>query len=227
MGLTVRADVIENRLYFKLSGEFAKEELDKLYTDVAFLVADLTPGYGVIEDFSECDVDHLEGQALKKISNYLITNGLGEVVRIIDGKSLLYDQVTSLASVSSSGVIPVYAKTPEEAKEHLANSVKRNGIRFYVNNIPIEYIADNQRGTGILVNISTGGFSVESCTLPLSAGDEFIMRIILNNEDFTQDEFTVSAKVVRGGDDSLAAKFKGLNREHKEKLWKCLIHGSR
>ena len=31
MSLTVKADVIENRLYFKLSGDFAKEEIDKLY----------------------------------------------------------------------------------------------------------------------------------------------------------------------------------------------------
>lgn len=227
MGLTVKADVIENRLYFKLSGDFAEEELDKLYTDVIFLVADLMPGYDLIADFSECDIGQMEGKALKKISNYLITNGLGEVVRVIDGKSLLYDQVTSLSAVSSSGVIPVYAKTPEEAKEQLAKSVKRNGIRFYVNKIPIEYTTSRHRGTGNLVNISTGGFSVESCTLPLSVGEEFIMQITLNNQDFTKDEFAVAAKVVRGGDDSFAAKFKELNNDQKEKLWKCLIQGSR
>jgi hypothetical protein len=219
MSLTVRADVIENRLYFKLSGNFAKEEIDKLYTDVTFLVADLTPGYDVIADFSECDIDQIKGKSLKKISNYLIVNGLGEVVRVIDGNSLLYDLAKTHPSLSS-GFIPVYAKTYEEAKETLKNSIKRNGIRFYLNNLPIKYSTNKQCGTGQLVNISTGGFSVQSVTHPLSAGEDFIMEIIFVNEDFTTDEFTVKARVIRGNENSFAAKFIGLNNDQKEKLWK-------
>lgn len=225
MSLTVKADVIENRLYFKLSGNFAKEEIDKLYTDVTFLVADLTPGYDVIADFSECDIGQIKGESFKKISNYLMVNGLGEVVRVIEGNSLLYDLAKSLPS-SSSGFIPVYAKTHEEAKETLENSIKRNGIRFYVNNLPIKYSTNKQCGTGQLVNISTGGFSVQSVTQPLSDGEEFIMEIIFVNEDFTTDEFTVKARVIRGDENSFAAKFIGLNSDQKEKLWKCLIFGS-
>ena len=53
MSLKVKADIIENRLYFKFSGKAEKDDLDKLYTDVRFLVADLTPGFDVIKDFSE------------------------------------------------------------------------------------------------------------------------------------------------------------------------------
>lgn len=226
MSLTVKADVIENRLYFKLSGDFAKEEIDKLYTDVTFLVADLTPGYDVIADFSECDIGQIKGKSLKKISNYLITNGLGEVVRVIGGDSLLYDQAKALPP-SSSGFIPVYAKTHEEANETLESSIKRNGIRFYVNNLPIKYSTNKHCGTGNLINVSTGGFAVESITLPLSHGEEIIMEIIFVNEDFTTDEFTVKAKVIRGDEHSFAAKFIGLNDDQKEKLWKCLIVGSR
>jgi hypothetical protein len=226
MSLTVKADVIENRLYFKLSGDFAKEEIDKLYTDVTFLVADLTPGYDVIADFSECDIVQIKGKSLKRISNYLITNGLGEVVRVIGGDSLLYDQAKALPP-SSSGFIPVYAKTHEEAKETLESSIKRNGIRFYVNNLPIKYSTNKHCGTGNLINVSTGGFAVESITLPLSHGEEVIMEIIFVNEDFTTDEFTVKAKVIRGDEHWFAAKFIGLNDDQKEKLWKCLIVGSR
>lgn len=222
MSLTVKADVIENRLYFKLFGNFAKEEIDKLYTDVTFLVADLTPGYDVIADFSECDIGQIKDQKLKKISNFLITNGLGEVVRIIDGNSLLYDQAKALPP-SSKGFIPVYVKTHEEAKQTLENSVKRNGIRFYVNNLPIKYSTNNQCGTGRLINVSTGGFAAESITSPLSDGEEFIMQIIFSHKDFTTDEFTVKAKVIRGNDNSFAAKFIGLNSDQKEKLWKCLL----
>jgi hypothetical protein len=225
MSLTVKADVIENRLYFKLSKDFAKEDIDKLYTDVTFLVADLTPGYDVIADFSECDIEQIKDKSFKKISNYLIVNGLGEVVRVIDGNSLLHDLAKTDPSLSS-GFIPVYAKTHEEAKETLKNSTKRNGIRFYVNNIPVKYSTSKQCGTGQLANISIGGFSVQSITQPLSAGEEFIMKIIFVNEDFTTDEFSVKAKVIRGDENSFAGKFIGLNSDQKEKLWKCLIAGS-
>lgn len=225
MSLNVKADVIENRLYLKLSSEFAKEELDKLYTDVTFLVADLSPGFDVVADCSECDIGQMQGQSLKKISNYLITNGLGEVVRVINGNSLLYDQAKYLSSVSK-GIIPVYAKTHEEAKEQLEKSIKRNGIRFFLNNVPIKYSTDKLCGTGSLVNISTGGCSVRSITCPLADGQEFIMQIEFHNEDFTKDEFTVKARVIRADDHSFAAKFNRLNSDQKEQLWKCLIHGS-
>ena len=225
MSLKVKADVIENRLYLKLSSDFAKKELDKLYTEVTFLVADLSPGFDVVADCSDCDIEQMKGQSLKKISNYLITNGLGEVVRVIDGNSLLYEQAKYLSSVSK-GIIPIYAKTHEEAKEQLEKSIKRNGIRFYLNNIPIKYSTNTLHGTGSLVNISTGGCSVRSITCPLADGQEFIMHIESNNKDFAQDEFTAEARVIRGDDNSFAAKFKGLNGDQKEQLWKCLIHGA-
>ena len=226
MSLTVKADVIENRLYFKLSGEFAQEELDKLYTDVTFLVADLSPGFDVINDFSECDFGQASKQYQKKISNYLITNGLGEVVQVIQGNSLLSEQSKFVKSVSK-GIVPVYAKTHETAILTLQQFIKRNGIRFYVNNLPIKYSTNKHCGTGNLVNVSTGGFAVESTTLPISNGEEFIMEIIFVNEDFTTNEFTVKAKIIRGDENSFAAKFLGLNGDQKEKLWKCLIVGSR
>ena len=225
MGLSVKADVIENRLYFKLSGDFAKEELDKLYTEVTFLVADLTQGYDVVEDFSDCDIDNIKGQSFRKISNYLVTNGLGEVVRVIGGNSLLYDQAKRIPSVSS-GIVPVYAKTHKEAKDKLENSIKRNGIRFYVNNIPIKYLTNEVSGAGNLVNISTGGCSVASVTTPLPEGEKIFMQITFDHQDFTRDEFTVKAIVIRSDENSFAAKFDILNADQKERLWKCIIRGS-
>lgn len=207
MSLVVRADVVENRLYFKLSGNFAREELDKHYTEVTFIVTDLTP------DFD------------KKISNYLVTNGLGEIVRVINGNSLLHDQAKYVSSVSSA-IIPVYAKSHEEAKERLESSIKRNGIRFYVNNVPIKYSINNQFGTGNLINISTGGCLAESTALPLSVGEEFLMQVTFNNQDLTKDEFQVKARVIKRDGNSFAAKFNGLSNDQKEQLWKCIIYGS-
>ncbi len=225
MSLIVRADVVENRLYFKLSGDFAREELDKHYTEVTFIVADLTPDFGESTESSECDTGEIKGQSFKKISNYLVTNGLGEIVRVINGNSLLHDQAKYLSSVSSA-IIPVYAKTDEEAKERLESSIKRNGIRFYVKNVPIKYSINNQSGTGNLINISTGGCLAESTTLPLSIGEEILMQITFNNQDLTKDEFQVKARVIKRDGNSFAAKFNGLNNEQKEQLWNCIIYGS-
>lgn len=225
MGLTVRADIIENRLYFKLSGEFAKGELDKVYTDVTFLVVDISSGPNGIAGISDCHNGQKNDQSIKKNSNYLVTNGLGEIIRITNGDSLLHDQDRYLSSVSSP-IIPVYAQTHEETKERLESSIKRNGIRFYVNNIPIEYSNYNFCGTGNLVNISTGGCSVEAITLPLSVGEEFLMQITFNNQDLIHDKFQVNAKVIKVANNSFAAKFNGLTDDQKLQLWKCVVYGA-
>ena len=225
MSLKVKADVIENRLYFKFSGDVAKEELEKAYTDVKFLVADLTPGFCVIDDYSDCDAGQICRKSLKKISNYLVTNGLGEVVRVVNGNSLLHDQAEILSSAISE-IIPVYAKTHEEAQEHLEQSVKRNGIRFNLNNLSITYSNNSICGTGNLINISTGGFSADSITSRISVGDEIFVQVVRNKEDFSTEKFDAKAKVIRADDGSFAAKFNGLDNNQKEQLWRCLILGS-
>jgi len=225
MSLKVKADIRENRLYFKLSGKAEKEELDKLYTDVRFLVADLTPGFDVISDFSECDIKLIGGKGFNKISNYLVTNGLGEVVRVISGNSLLYDQAKNLSTLSS-GFRPIYAKSHEEAKGKLEATVKRNGIRFYVNNLHVEYTSKDKYGKCGLVNISTGGCSVESATMPLSIDDDISLTISFVNQDASIIEFKAMAKVIRTDNKTFAAKFSNLGDNQKELLWKCLISES-
>lgn len=41
----------KNRLYLKMAGEMSKRELEKLYTEVRFCVADLQPSFNVIADY--------------------------------------------------------------------------------------------------------------------------------------------------------------------------------
>ncbi len=99
MSLKVKADISKNRLYFTISGQAVKKEMDKLYTDVRFCVADLRPGFDVISDLSECNIGHLSGvPTFRKIMNFLITKEVGDVVRIIKGKSLIFKQVLNLSS---------------------------------------------------------------------------------------------------------------------------------
>lgn len=217
MNLKIKANVVENRLYFKLSGDVEQKELDRAYTDVKFLVADLSPGFDVIDDYSDCDIDPVNSKSLKKITNYLVTNGLGEVVRIVNGNSLLHKHAE---------IIPVYARSREEAERKLEQSAKRNGIRFNVNNLPITYSNNNICGKGNLVNISTGGFSAESITSRISIGDEIYIQIIRNKADFSEEKFDAKARVIRADGNSFAAKFDSLHSNQKERLWKSLITAS-
>jgi len=222
MSLKVKADILENRLYFKFSGKAAEEELEKLYTDVRFLVADLTPGFDVVTDLSESDIRQISGHSFKKISNYLVTNGLGEVVRVISGDSLLYDQAKNISSISP-GFRPVYAKSQDEANEKLKKSIKRNGIRFYVDNLNVSYISGEKNGSCNLVNISTGGCSVKLSTLHVAIDEDINMTISLESENTSVIQFKVKAKVIRVEGDTFAARFIDLGNVQKEQLWKCLI----
>ncbi len=89
MNLKVKNNIKKNRLYFTFSGKPTKEEMDRLYTDVRFNVSDLKQGFDVISDFSKCELVHLNGiKTFIKIMNYLLVNGVGEVVRVINENSL-------------------------------------------------------------------------------------------------------------------------------------------
>ena len=98
MSLKVKNNIKKNRLYFTFSGKPTKIEMDKLYTDVRFNVSDLKNGFDVISDYSECQLVHLNGiKTFIKIMNYLLANGVGDVVRVINENSLLFIQVKNLS----------------------------------------------------------------------------------------------------------------------------------
>nr|WP_321467655.1 PilZ domain-containing protein [uncultured Desulfobulbus sp.] len=193
--------------------------MDKLYTDVRFLVADLSPGFGVISDLAEYDFSLPEVAPYKKITNYLLTNGLGEVVQVIRGDSLLYDQAER-HSLQEFGLRPIFAKTNREADEKLTANAQRKRIRFYTNNVAIRYASQDKVGTGSLRDISTGGCSVEMATLPVAVGDTFHLEIAPNRTDST---FSAKALIIRVQNDSFSAKFDELDQSQKSEMWKLLI----
>ncbi len=226
MNLKVKADIGKNRLYFKISGPAVKKELDKLYTDVRFCISDLKPGFDVISDLSECSLAHLSGvPTFRKIMNYLLEHGVGQVVRVIDGKSLIFKQILNLSS-RICGYRPIYASTLEEAEEKLEKSIKRNGIRFNINNLPVDYMANGASGKGSILDLSTSGCAIGSTTLPVSDGEEISLKVIFKEKDDPEDEFIFQAKVVRVEDTSFAAEFRGLDEQRKDLLWKCLLNES-
>lgn len=226
MKLKVKADIKKNRLYFTFAGNVSKQEMDKLYTDTRFCVADMKSGFDVVSDYSECFLLHISGVlSFRKIMNYLMANNVGEIVRIVNNKSILYKQLVNLSSVIW-GYRPIYVSTIEEAEVKLENTVKRNGIRFYVDNLPVEYILDDKVEHGNILNISTSGCAIESEFSNHFIGKEIILTLIFEKQKKVQNIFKTTARIVRVDDRAFAVQYKDIDDEQKVNLWKCLIDES-
>jgi hypothetical protein len=223
----VKADIKKNRLYITLPSAANKLEMEKIYTDVRFCVADLKPGFDVISDLSQCTVVHLNGlPALRKIMDYLVINQTGRVIRIVGDMSVAFKQFLAISSKFQS-YIPVYVTNLEEAEEELLCPIKPNGLRFQINQRQVEYSIDLEEGTGHLVDISTSGCAVQEPTIPLSTDAEISITIPLYQEQDKLSSFTLNAKVVWVRGDRFAVQFHDLDDERKTILYKCLVNEGR
>lgn len=121
-GQKVHADLKNNRLYITINGRLNKRDLDKLYTDIRFGVADLQPGFAVVTDLSRCPLAALSGIATyRKITVYLVSSEVGKVIRIVDEDRVLFQQILNNTAVVE-GYTPIYVKSREEAEEYLATA---------------------------------------------------------------------------------------------------------
>lgn len=224
----VKADISKNRLHFTFAGRVAKKEMDSLYTDTRFCVADMKRGFDVISDFSECTLIHLSGiSQFRKIMNYLITNNVGEIVRIVNKRSLLYRQIVNYSSMIC-GYRPIYVSSIQEAENKLENAIRRNGIRFHLNNLTTMYEIDNNIEYGSIINISTSGCAILSKGVRKIINDEVTIKIDFENikQDGSDGTFKVKSKIVRIDSDGFAVKFDELDDEQIDKLRKHLIDES-
>ncbi len=116
----VTADVKRNVLYITLSEAIQKKEVENIYTDIRFCVADLRPGFHVITDLTRARIGHLIGiPTFLKIMEYLAINKVGRVVRVV-GKAKIILQQMSRAAALVKNYKPVYVSTLEEAEAMLA-----------------------------------------------------------------------------------------------------------
>lgn len=218
------ADTKRNRLYITLSCDPSKKILEKVYTDVRFCVADLKPGFDVVTDLSQCTLGHLNGiSTLRKIMGYLVRNQPGEVVRVIGKMSLIFKQLI-MFTAKFQGYKPVYVATLEEAEDILANSKRRNGLRFHIRQQQIDYRVNQEEGKGYLIDLSISGCAVQQPTIPLVTAKEITVIFTLDQEQNVPAKFTINAKVVRVQDDMFAAQFLDLDNEMKGLLYKCLTY---
>jgi len=221
------ADTALNRLYIKLASKVTKKDIDNLYTDIRFCVADLHPGFNVITDLSECTLAALNVLAtFRKISNFLIENRVGIVVRIMDDDSVLFRQFINLTA-RMQGYKPINVSSIEEAEAKLLELVGRSATRFYLYKLSVEYSGDDVNGTGLLIDISTSGCAITSDTVSPKTNQEISIKIFFNIHKELPTEFQVMARVVNVDNGSFAVQYVSLTTEEKDLLWKRLVYESR
>jgi hypothetical protein len=222
--MIVKVDIKKNRLFLKFSGSVSKKGLEKIYTDVRFAVADLLPGFSVINDLSECTLCHISGIATyRKISNYLIKNGVRDVVRIINKDSLVLRQFLQFAARFAE-YIPIYVSTIEEAEEQLDKSDERNSLSFHFAGRPsIKYFSNIASGEGHILNISTIGCKIASTTFPPAIDEEIDISISFNACENAQKTLNTKAYVVRIDNDGFAVKYSNFSEDAKKELWQNLL----
>lgn len=119
-----KTDSSRNRLYIKIVGTPSRKEVESLYTDIRFCAADLAEGFDVITDLRDCSLVPLGGMTTyMKIVNFLVSNKVTRVVRILNRNSLLFRQIINLADrIQDYQVTVVYSL--EEAEAELENSTQ-------------------------------------------------------------------------------------------------------
>jgi len=218
------ANIQKNRLYITVKGTLNANDMSKLYTDIRFGVADLKPGFDVVNDMSECSVGSLSGiPILKKIMHYLITNKAGRVVRIIDESKVIFQQLLNLMG-KLQGYTAIQASSMEEAERVLSEFGVRDGMRVNLHNQTIKYLIGDKEGHGQIVDFSMSGCAFRGANITPLLGEILTFSIPFEKHEDLLRVFEGEARIVRAEDDDFAIKFEGLTTDSKERLWKRLVH---
>jgi len=152
-----KVNISKNRLYITIAGKLSKENLDKLYTDIRFCVSDLKPSFDFINDISGCTLASLSGiPTFKKITNYLIANRDGRVVRVINERRIIVRQILNCGA-KIEGYRAIYVNNLDEAEYELEESLPEDGLRFYLQAQSVKYKRGEAQGKWYILDISTSG----------------------------------------------------------------------
>jgi D-ribose pyranose/furanose isomerase RbsD len=222
----VKVDIARNRLYVTIGSSISKQSMEELYTDVRFGVADLKSGFAIVNDMSNCTLAALAGvRTFKKIMDYVASNEVEQVIRVVNENSIIFKQILNLTSRMQK-YKAIHVSTIEEAEAKLEILGRRRALRFYLQQQPIEYMIGDAKGEGLIYNISTSGCAVTSATLAPSADDTIQTSFIFNEAGNLLSEFKISARVVRVESSLFAVEFMELDTEFKDQLRKRLVHES-
>jgi hypothetical protein len=218
----VRTDIKKNRLYIILPTSVNTRELERIYTEIRFGVADLQPGFDVVTDLSQCSIGHLSAvPVLRKITSFLVAHKVGRVVRIVGNMGLVLKQLIALSSKFHC-YKPVYVLNMEEAEEELNFPSKPDGIQFQLHNKQLEYQLDGGNVQGEIVDISTGGCTIKGPTDQLSPKMKLTVIIDLRRKDATDAVYTLSSKVVWVHNDTFTVQFTDMDQNQKRQIYDSL-----
>lgn len=216
----VKPNIGKNRLELYLKGQVWKEELNDLYTDVRFGVADLSKDFDVITDLSECEMGSLSAlETLRKITNFLIEKNVKSIVRIINEKQLISTQMYNYEG-RKTGLKILYANNQTEAEELLSQTEKRNGLRFKL----IGHTVDYTIGTGVILDISSTGCAIEGKTSFPTKSQEVKITIQFSQKEGLIDTFSCTAYTMWVDGEVFALQFKDLEDDQADKLHKRLAY---
>lgn len=220
------ADIAKNRLLLTITGRLSKKNLDRLYTDIRFCVADLQPGFDVITDLSGCTLASLTGvSTFRKITQFLITNRVGRVVRVIDDRKLVFRQLFNVAA-TMQGYRARYVTSTQEAEKWLDTSEKRLSPRFTLHLQPVHFVFNNQEAHATLSDISTGGCCLHSSTLPPAIDDTLELTFTFPPHEQLRTTFRLAGRVIWVKDDKFSVQFTSQDSPFEDELWERLVHES-
>jgi hypothetical protein len=217
------ADIARNRLYLTISGNVDAKTLNALYTDIRFCVADLQPGFIVIDDSSACNLMYLNGLPVyKKIMSYLVANRVGEIVRVVQD-TICHKQILNFTNKIQS-YKTMYAAELEEVEKKLEATSRRKGIRFKLSTPSIAYKINDQNHSGTLVDLSISGCSVDvEGTVPAVA-EELTIVLLFDKHEGHSSQFEIKARVVRSAASKFAVEFFDLDDDRQEQLYLRLAY---
>ncbi|MBM9515108.1 PilZ domain-containing protein [Desulfogranum marinum] len=228
--IRARADIDKNRLHLNFNGIVTKKKMEELYTDLRFCVPDLSPGFDLVSDYSECKLLQLHSiPTLKKIIGYLIENGLSETVRIIKKDHISYNQILNL-NVRVQGYIPIYASSQDEADNKLSTVIKRKGVRIHLHEVPVDYEASSvHAGSGKAIDISISGCAIKVPTEAneLNVNDEVDLQLAFGQRAGKSETISVKSRVVRVEKNLFAVEFAELEEAARAELWRHILSEAR
>lgn len=120
----IKADLKRNRLQITLRGWLSKKDIQEVYTEIRFCVADLKPGFVATTDFTDCRIGYLSGvSTFIKMREYLQEKGIGAAIRIAGKKQLVFHQLSKIVCAKCDYPI-IYVSSQEEAEQALAEAEK-------------------------------------------------------------------------------------------------------
>ncbi len=211
-----------NRLYCTVIGTVVKDDLEGIFASIANAVSQLKPNFSLVNDLTQCQYGQITGiPGLQKIMQYLVSHGVRDIVRVVNGKSVIHTQFNNL-SQKYQAYVPVYVNSLEEADKFLQDQASRKCLRFQLSEKWVEVEFKGQNYQGVLIDLSLGGGAVKCGIESIAADDEVKLTFSLPDNQGKNNQFVMKTAVVRTFDDSFSVDFKSMMPSVLTKLKECL-----